>query len=884
MEILRQSLLNTGGGARYDYYTITATFDFDPSNTNESKDIFTVIKQVVSQKAEIVDDIIVRTYKNEDTFNMPQEIVNAGKKYEVYQYLFSVSAHNNGWESIIDLKEALGAASVPQKLYPVNDGVYSLARFESINGGLSLFFFDIIGTALESRPAQIRVSGSAPMPTQGRYGDVILHMNELDNVIRYYIRLKDEWHDITTKITFFSGDAPVSADQFQLKVDGIKFSQYTDGKWNTPQDVKFKFSPADVVDTELFLYHTNNGTELYKTVDGVVKRVQISSKIVLDEFDFVRNLYTGDHNKSFNVLINNDALVGADIAKLSNTTPEGDGIVRIYRNSLAETNLVAETKNLIWKSKETQAIIDIVNANTTMIIDTPDTVSYFNDNNGTTDNIFKNYIQYPLANVGYVSSPTTQGTPYFTSSTVYPHETRFIRDTNRTYSFGKVAGLGGDSKLTVTIKNSDAAQSQTYVFATTENGTSSQGPVTVTIGDLAVDSYGRSIGTISAAINNDLACNVIDVPTEHAGLIDVTFSHGDSSRTSPIVNERYFYNNPQGAINSDPLIVSLNTDPNTTVKYVSGVPILTKDAVLKYSISNIQNSLNYVTPTDMFVSLLGSFGEIKSSPWVTKPNITYPNFTGVFDNTYSYEVLLPVTSNNVIQSTDNWITTINRGDVNVVRTASIGPLLIDPNIGQSTDLYENFSDETYRIDGADQPWNSLNALTILDAAQFMGALGVIDEIYSVKINGIDTEFRDFTNAVIPGPNYSAIQAVNAIYKRMFKWADNKIRREIVLDIEGTFGAYQTASEALAAGVLMASIKLTSSLNTTLTDNVNFELSGDQYNASEFLTNGSTRRLKVRSTNTGNSVGVSLGHVGAKTGFILSLGLQPGIKITSIRVR
>lgn len=335
MDLLNTSQLDTGGAARYNYYSITTAFDFNPINGKEANSLHKKVKSIIQQRAEIMDDIYFRVYKNDGTFPF-SGIDAADDGQAIYQYLFSTSTHSDGWQGANNIKIALQQALLSSDIEP-KENTFSINKKMTYDSGFRFYAKQTQqdGTIVLSQVERSRTLFSSVMPTidDGNMGDFMLWMHE--NIIQYFYKDSDDhWEEVTNKM-HINVDAPTDPEvKYWLVPGNITFTKFEASQWTTSKvGVYANIAPADAA--LLWLNHKSSGTVVAEYREGTWQAANLSAMWVLDEYTWFLNPITNQINTSIYVHDENAALVGFDISSVDGNDPtKPDVTVKNPKNTI----------------------------------------------------------------------------------------------------------------------------------------------------------------------------------------------------------------------------------------------------------------------------------------------------------------------------------------------------------------------------------------------------------------------------------------------------------------------------------------------------------------------------------------------------------------------
>lgn len=549
----------------------------------------------------------------------------------------------------------------------------------------------------------------------------------------------------------------------------------------------------------------------------------------------------------------------------------------------------------------------------------------------------------PTFTTARISTPTTEGTPFWTNSngnvwagtnqTVVhrntPVSTEVYTSTNNT------TGFGGNSTMTVTVQRADSGVSGAATLATfttpaitannTFNGGGAGNPITVNIASYGPDDFSlkfqaKATVTINFATihtNNSLSGGrwrtVITHTTDTTTDGGVTYTY-----TSPW---RFYDTNDNTAVATTPTIAE--TVGSIVTKHISGIEYYTTGSDFTLNVSDIDNwnentqrintdwelqatGTEYGLPTLSHTPVTGGTGAGLFTGWTNdynQDNIVYNN-TAWEINATDYRFAGP-SGNISTQIRDPWTT-------NALQNSANASILVDTVTDVSTTLLELFDSENRRQTsgfnpgGAPNPaagnWDSTLTLgtgvtgsqsfTGNDALVYGGRLLRGSDAFTMtpgfgalaSLNNFTTYKPDLGGA---NPNYSTYTG-NAIYRRTFWQTGTTEYSSYTFEILGSFGTHANALAALIASDLRIFLrKIDGSGNVGATSSPTWLHGTSSYNIGTFNdgTTQSNAGATARSgSSAGNIINGTTGSFFVRNGFYVEIQIiGANIYLDSVRL-
>ncbi len=782
MELVQHEILDTGASKNFHYYTLVCGFDINPNNGDTARDMFMHIRGIISQRAEIMDDIAIRVFRNDLSFgltNYPSD----SEDMVATQYLFSVSAHNNGW-TLAELSAALGSTLISTKMRP-RDGSVVIKWYESLANGMNFSVLNQTSGEYESIPKwDIKLSKSVPIAKNGSNKQMWIVPNT-NGMMTFYYKDNGEWFNITQR-TEVSTEEPTDNELFWFDPTGMQ-ANIGDTIDTYSEDV-FNMVLNATDGSEIRMVNFGVGIQCYVRSAGEWDPRPVDGNMVYDEYNWF-NKNNENAEPTFSFEEQNEALQG--------TSELGGGSVEIYNYSYSPDNLIGTATALVFVDGDQRAYLGSEEG-IIMVGTAPEYASNFMTSNGSTGN--QSYTNINTTQV-FVGDP--QNNAFVAGDWAATEKPANGSDAGTWATPGLISGFGAGSTINVTVLDGDnQVIDQITDHEFTANGVATAtgaGATTVTLTNYDADGADRF------AANMELNIDHTAIYAGASGVIKVTITMvaAEDANTEYEFSQSYFYDADGGA---DPVIngaVALERQTATT-KHLSGIEYMTTGERFEASALDIDGLAEDSFNSGTVISF--NYGAIPipdftagraHSDWTgmtTAHDLAGASFTT--DAVVSEPGIVYIgTTQPVYSVSDPWTT--------VPRSVTISPMLIDTVVDTSTDLVETFQSESRRLTDNWTTWNSETALIAGQALVGNQRLMVPNQLKTTV--GTTAAATEFENAgYIPanaGLDYSSLDSTSGVsYKRRFVFTSSTQEfANLSINFAGEFGSHANIVEALVAG-------------------------------------------------------------------------------------
>lgn len=777
MEIIKHELLDTGSSKSFHYYSLTCGFDINPNNGGTSSDMFYRIREIISERSTIEDDIIMRVYKNSDEFNLSAYPTD-DESVAYSQYVFSVPAHNDGWTSE-SMKEALAFSEFSTELQS-KVGSIAIEWYQSKSNGTSVKILNETDGQYYAIDAwNLIYSKTAPSSIEDGSNGQVWVVSNIKGHLTYYYRENNAWLNITPVIVVGKTE-PTSGERYWFDTTGLT-CQYVIDLDNQYEGTSYEIEPETTDPQYINLVDTPRGTVFEKHNGTDFKYVPVDGNIVFDEYTW----FSKDDevvSDAFGVAEENSALAGA-------ADGVAGGSMEIYNTSVDPANFVGVAEKLVINSALFSAFPTSEDG-VVILGDPPSNSSHFTQNDGASGNqpLLKpatTTVYIPNAAADIVVGPWT-GNPQQPALT----DTTILSGTS-----GLVHGFGTGSTLTVTANDGTSDVAVATIVDNDTDATTTVNGVTLSVTGVVVEGSGFG-GKIEITIDHSVLL------AGNSSYLNITVSHTAADNGTEYSDDfTYFYDrNTSGqppAINGPATFAPDIT--NLKTKQLSGITYMTTDQEFDFSVSDVDNlghdsfSLGSVISIEPGQLPINRSGVVATDGALTGFTFDY-DVTGV-----SYDKTLKVSQPGVtyIGNTDTrcdakdpWTT--------VSKTIGMTNMLIDTVTETSTDLIENFDGESYRLNDAWTTWDSSLALT---AGHGLVADNLLMSPSKLETTvGITANASDLTGYIPAGnPDYSGLTGTYN-YRRKFTFTNpTQAFPNFSMSVTGDFGSHADVNAAMDAG-------------------------------------------------------------------------------------
>lgn len=353
---------------------------------------------------------------------------------------------------------------------------------------------------------------------------------------------------------------------------------------------------------------------------------------------------------------------------------------------------------------------------------------------------------YPTSN-RYVAKPTSNGSPFDIGNWISSNvaKRKVTKDSTITFSTGDVfhiPNLNTTFEMSILNSENQVIQSESFILdkAKTFNGTY----FIATVSDWDNDRDGGYKANISIVVK--LANILVD-----GGRFNVQFRHiiSEEQIKAKIQKDLFF-----DADKNKPEIENVDIVVKTPVyKYLSGFKYYDAGTVFTYNASNIKNLLDSTFNDNVFEYSIPFLGNVTG----IVPYNQMTNYTGLYNDVlkYSKDFILSsgiYTEEEVIVSgrtkdwqNGNWVNSENK------------KFLINSLVGETTELVEDFTTESYRLKDDYDFWDSTESLEDNDGLMVGGNGNLFypnDKIENdqIETNGYRSFIRSFNDSNISHSN------------------------------------------------------------------------------------------------------------------------------------
>jgi len=310
-----------GPGRNIDFCLITTGINIDPHHGGYSEELYSWIKNVISQKAEIhFENNTIREIFDTDVSSFLPGYSSTLRT--VYQFLFGLVEHSNSWTEE-SLTNAFDQTPFPSHLKP-QDGEYSIDFDISKENGLTLYQNQFIGSDVWVEQQSFYYSSTKPQFLDGDDGDIWLVSDGFDvelwiKTAFKWMRLNDYVKTLTPlgMVTYSIIDPGNSTNNWWLDLSGLNIRKFNKSlnTWEAFTSVTVSLNePTGLSANDLWLKIDNNGKFFLFVFDGLkFNKVQFSKYPVQDRntnSSFVGTI----GNNNFILTCDEDALIGGPLS------------------------------------------------------------------------------------------------------------------------------------------------------------------------------------------------------------------------------------------------------------------------------------------------------------------------------------------------------------------------------------------------------------------------------------------------------------------------------------------------------------------------------------------------------------------------------------------
>jgi hypothetical protein len=379
----------------------------------------------------------------------------------------------------------------------------------------------------------------------------------------------------------------------------------------------------------------------------------------------------------------------------------------------------------------------------------PSFVSHWNS----TDGINNALVGSVSTTTRYVSSPTSEGTPFHTggwAGTQHP----CLRNTSLSWSAANECSFADETTtFDITITGPQGVIHSFTTAAINANGSYSDGAVDVSISNWQEDSIKFS-ADVSVQID-------IDSILPNSGRCEVDIVHNNSTDGVFTFNQSAFFYDSQSAV---AVISALTSAMNTAIiKQISGISYLTTGTSFDFGIGDIDNLNNESFPLNQISLSLTSF----AIPNESLRGTDLTDWTNAYDNqnaSWAGTRSISIANQRVCGTGSVFSATPQDWSAGTQQNASALPCLIDTYTdnatnGSNTTITENFYGESLRVHNDGSTWDSSVSLSADDLMVSCGGLSVQSSDWSA--------FLPHNGTSVINPDYSVSGATSQYFYRFY---------------------------------------------------------------------------------------------------------------------
>jgi len=378
-------------------------------------------------------------------------------------------------------------------------------------------------------------------------------------------------------------------------------------------------------------------------------------------------------------------------------------------------------------------------------------VSHFNTSDGVTNGVVSNI----STSSRYISSPSSEGTPFYTGGWNDLAAHPCTRTGILTWSPAQDISLVSNSTTFTIALSGPQGVIETYTTGSiTGDGVYSSSNIELTVSSWAADSNKFRAG-ISIQVNLDATLS------SNSGRFALTIQHnngadGNFNYTQPNV----FYDTQLYTFSINTLLSTLNTP---VTKQISGVYYMKEATTFDFEISDIDYSNSDSYPTTLITTSISNFG-ITPNPNIISSDLTgWTNDYNNINNSWSDTLAINNTNYRVCGSSAQFTATPQDWVAGSTQTAAAMQVLIDTYTDDSTNgansITENFTSESLRVSSAGVSWNSSSVLASGD---------LLIHCSKAKTQQIDfTAYLPHNGTSIINPDYSSSGGATQTYYRFY---------------------------------------------------------------------------------------------------------------------
>jgi len=523
--------------------------------------------------------------------------------------------------------------------------------------------------------------------------------------------------------------------------------------------------------------------------------------------------------------------------------------------------------------------------------------SHFNTSDGDTNGAVSESISRSTA---FISTPTSEANPFSTGGWAATNQAATTSTSVTFTTAADVTGFGGNSTMTVTVydANGSSVLEARTTPSITGDGSYGAGNITITIANYAADTNRfKARPTITVAIGT-----ILTGASREGGRYNVLISMSTDTATDG--TGPYTYTQPSVFLDTNPSTPTLSgvtiaeTGGSVLVKHLSGVEFYIRNSAFTVAISDIDNlnrntartSQNIQIPfTNYGISTLnqsplsGGTGNANFSGWTSAYNNTNASYSNTAVQITSSNYRYRGTGSRVrARARDTWANSS-------YSNSAYANVLIDTYTTTSTDLVEDFDDETRRQDSGYNSgntagnWNSATTLVAAEA-QVLGGELIVPSQGTLTSGGSNANWSTYTpTSGGANPNYTSL-GVPVNYYRTIVDTSGSSRAGFTIVFSGSWVANATTDLLNEHLKIFISRRASASGGNTGPTNPNtLKIHGAVYNFATFndgVTNGQIRE----SSSSGGTVNCTFGGLDCQNGFFMHIQItNTAIKIDRLAV-
>ena len=490
-----------------------------------------------------------------------------------------------------------------------------------------------------------------------------------------------------------------------------------------------------------------------------------------------------------------------------------------------------------------------------------------------------------------ISTPSGgEGSPFETGGWAGAAQPSTLSGSVTFTSPGLCTGFGGDATATVTVYRADGTTVlETFTSpALTANATntSSSGEISVTLTNYQADDN-RSQARMSVTVD---VSGILATAGLSGGRYNVVVSMSPDSVTDG--TGPYTYTQASVFLDLNPSTPSVGTltiaENSPTTKHLSGVEYYTTGSTFTVVAAGIDNlnantartASNFnVSAAEYAIAALNQSpfgtGQTLFSGWTNDNNNTGTGYSNpAFTINQSNVRYAGTAANASAFARDPWSS-------GATRNSSNASILVDTYGVTSTDTFEGFTDENYRLESDyTTSWTSTADLTSGEAMVYGGQL-IAPTQAVLNSGGTNTNWTSFAPNASGQPNYASISVPVSYFRKLLD-SDGDLA-SFAITFTGTF--ISNATTDLANDNLQINVKRIAGQGSTGPSGNTLRLHGPNYNFASFDDGATTAGSYIReSSSSGNTVNGTFGGFAASDGIYIEVIIaNAGIKLSSMEI-